>query len=173
MMKRILLLAALLGAALIPAAAAKTAATTNVSITAAGFVSKNISVAAGDTVKWTNGDTKNHQVACAKCKFTSPVLTPTQTYSYTFTTAGKFAITDVLSNIKGTVTVTAPKVSLTIELPGIEGRRPRASICCSVTCSRRSSNWSKGVSCSAELYDLSSFSCVSAAMSARISSLFS
>jgi plastocyanin len=114
MMKRILLLAALLGAALIPAAAAKTAATTNVSITAAGFVSKNISVAAGDTVKWTNGDTKNHQVACAKCKFTSPVLTPTQTYSYTFTTAGKFAITDVLSNIKGTVTVTAPKVSLTI-----------------------------------------------------------
>jgi hypothetical protein len=53
-----------IGAALIPAAAAKTAATTSVSITAAGFMPKNISVNDGDTVKWTNADTKNHQVVC-------------------------------------------------------------------------------------------------------------
>ena len=113
-MKKVLLLAALIGAALIPAAAAKTAATTSVSITAAGFVPKAISVSAGDTVKWTNNDTKNHQVKCAKCIFTSAVLTPTQSYSYTFANAGNFAITDVLSKIKGTVTVTAPKVSVTV-----------------------------------------------------------
>jgi plastocyanin len=114
-MKRILLLAALIGAALIPAAAAQTAATTTtVSITAAGFVPKTVSVNAGDTVKWTNNDTKNHQLKCAKCTFTSAVLLPTQSYSYTFANAGNFAITDVLSNIKGTVTVTAPKVGLTI-----------------------------------------------------------
>jgi plastocyanin len=113
-MKKVLLLAALMGAALIPAAAAKTAATTTVSITATGFVPKTVSVNAGDTVKWTNTDTKNHQVACAKCKFTSPVLTPTQSYSFTFADAGTFAVTDALSNIKGSVTVKAPAVSVTL-----------------------------------------------------------
>jgi plastocyanin len=114
-MKKVLLLAALMGAVLIPAAAAKTAATTTtVSITAAGFVPKTVSVNAGDTVKWTNNDTKNHQVACAKCNVTSPVLTPTQSYSFTFADAGNFAITDALSKIKGTVAVTAPKVSVTL-----------------------------------------------------------
>jgi plastocyanin len=107
-------LAALIGAALIPAAAAKTAATTTVSITAAGFVPKSVSVNAGDTIKWMNNDVQNHQVACATCKFTSGVLKPTESYSYTFANGGKFAITDVLSKIKGTVTVTAPKVSVTL-----------------------------------------------------------
>jgi plastocyanin len=103
-----------MGAALIPAAAARTAATTTVSITAAGFVPKTVSVNAGDTVKWTNNDPKNHQVACAKCQFTSPVLAPTQSYSFTFANAGTFAITDVLSKIRGTVAVTAPKVTVTL-----------------------------------------------------------
>jgi plastocyanin len=113
-MKKILFLVALMGAALIPAAAARPAETANVSITTAGFVPKTVSINAGDTVKWTNTDTKNHQVACAKCKFTSPVLTPTQSYSFTFADAGTFAITDVLSNIKETVNVKAPAVSVTL-----------------------------------------------------------
>jgi plastocyanin len=115
-MKRILLLAtlALIGA-LVPAATAKTATTTTVSITATGFVPSTITVNAGDTVKWTNNDTKNQRVSCAKCKFDSGVLSPNQSYSFTFQNAGTFAITDPISNAKGTVTVTAPKVSVTLD----------------------------------------------------------
>jgi plastocyanin len=119
MMKRILLLAAV-SSALVGASTAISATTTTVSITAAGFVPKNVTVTQGDTVKWVNNDTKNQQVACATCKFTSPVLKPTDSYSYTFNTVGKFNITDPLSNkIKGVVTVKAPgaTVSLTAK-PG-------------------------------------------------------
>ena len=107
-MRRVLLLA-VLAAALAAVAPATSATTTVVSITGAGFVPKNLSVTAGDTVKWVNNNTKNEQVACAKCVFTSPVLTPTSSYSFTFKTAGKFTITDPLHNkTKGTVTVNAP-----------------------------------------------------------------
>jgi plastocyanin len=112
-MRRLLLLV-VLAAALSSAATATSATTTLVSITQVGLVPKNVAVNAGDTVKWVNNDKKNHQVACAKCSFTSPVLTPAASYSYTFKTAGKFAITDPLSKIKGTVTVAAPTAGFTL-----------------------------------------------------------
>src|ERR1700757_5409455 len=106
MMRKVLLLAVLVGA-LVVAASASSATTTTVSITRAGFVPKNVSVTVGDTVKWLNGDTKSQQVACKTCTFTSPVLAPTDSYSFTFNTVGKFAITDPVNNkAKGTVTVT-------------------------------------------------------------------
>jgi len=67
-----------------------------------------VTVNVNDTVMWTNADTQNHQVACAKCPFTSPVLKPGDTFSHAFNTAGKFAIRDPLNtHIKGTVTVNA------------------------------------------------------------------
>jgi plastocyanin len=113
-MRKILVLAVLVGV-LIPAADAKTAATTAVSIKQGGFVPKNIAVNAGDTVKWTNGDTQNHQVACAKCSFTSPVLKPGDSYSYTFETAGKFAIADALTNSKSTVSVAPAGLSVSLD----------------------------------------------------------
>lgn len=113
-MKRAILLLALVGA-LVGASSAISATTTTVSITAAGFVPKSITVTAGDTVKWVNNDTKTQQVACATCSFTSPVLAPAASYSYTFNTAGKFTITDPLHNkIKGTVTVTAGSSALSL-----------------------------------------------------------
>lgn len=113
-MKRVLLLAALLGA-LVAAATAASATTTAVSITANAFVPKNVSITTGDTVKWTNNDTKNEQVKCKTCSFTSPVLAPAGTYSYQFKTVGKFAITDPLNNkLKGMVTVKAPGASVTL-----------------------------------------------------------
>jgi plastocyanin len=113
-MRRVLLLAALVGA-LAGAATATSATTTAVSITAKAFVPKNVSIITGDTVKWINNDTKNEQVKCKTCSFTSPVLAPAGTYSYTFTKVGKFAITDPLNNkLKGTVTVKAPGPSVTL-----------------------------------------------------------
>ena len=113
-MRRVLMLAALIGA-LAVAGSATSATTTVVSITAKAFVPKNVSITAGDTVKWINNDTKNQQVKCNKCSFTSPVLATAGTYSYTFTKAGKFAITDPLNGkLKGTVTVKAPAATIAL-----------------------------------------------------------
>src|SRR6266568_8674 len=101
-------LLAALAVGLVPAATATTSKTVAVSITKNAFVPKNVTVNVNDTVKWTNADTQNHQVACAKCPFTSPVLKPGDTFSHAFNTAGKFAIRDPLNtHIKGTVTVNA------------------------------------------------------------------
>ena len=62
---------------------------------------------------WTNKDTANHQVVCATCPFTSLVLTPGQTFTFTFAKAGKFTTVDPLNkNKKGTVTVTGPPMTL-------------------------------------------------------------
>lgn len=104
-MKKMLLLAVAI--ALLVAAPAP-AKTITVDISKLGFVPAAISVQTGDTVTWTNKDTANHQVVCATCPFTSPVLTPGQTYSFTFTKVGKFSTVDPLNkNKKGTVTVAA------------------------------------------------------------------
>lgn len=103
----LLLLLAAIAVAVTPAATAETTATA-VSITRSSFVPKNVTIAANETVKWTNNDTQNHQVVCQKCSFTSPILKPSESYSYTFIKGGKFAITDALSSrLKGTVTVNA------------------------------------------------------------------
>lgn len=108
---RKMILAALFAAlavGLLPAAASTTAKTVNVSITKNAFVPKSVTVNVGDSVKWTNSDTQNHQVSCAKCPFTSPVLKPNDTFTHVFHTAGKFTIRDPLhTKLKGTVTVNA------------------------------------------------------------------
>jgi plastocyanin len=111
----ILLPLAAIAIAITPAATADTAATVAVSITKAAFVPKNVTATVNDTVKWTNNDTANHQVVCAKCPFTSPVLKPSESYSYKFAKIGKFPITDaVVTRIKGTVTVKAAGPSVTL-----------------------------------------------------------
>jgi plastocyanin len=105
-MKRIVLILAALAA--VVAAAPAVAANVNVAITRTGFVPNNLTIEQGDSITWTNSDTQNHQVASQQAPFTSAVLQPTQTYSYTFAKAGKFTVTDPLSkNEKMNVTVNA------------------------------------------------------------------
>jgi plastocyanin len=111
----ILLPLAAIAIAITPAATADTAATVAVSITKAAFVPKNVTATVNDTVKWTNNDTANHQVVCAKCPFTSPILKPGESFSYKVAKTGKFPITDALaSRLKGTVTVKAAGPSVTL-----------------------------------------------------------
>src|SRR5215211_430388 len=111
-MKKLILLA---GAVVLLVAAPAPAKTVTVDISRLGFVPAAVTVQIGDTVTWTNKDTVNHQVVCATCPFTSPVLTPGQSFPFTFTKAGKFNIVDPLNkNRKGTVTVTAAPAGLTI-----------------------------------------------------------
>jgi plastocyanin len=111
-MKKLILLA---GAVALLVAAPAPAKTVTVDIKHTGFAPGAVTVAAGDIITWTNKDTVNHQVVCATCPFTSAVLTPGQTASFTFTKVGKFTVVDPLNkNKKGTVTVTPAPPSLSI-----------------------------------------------------------
>jgi plastocyanin len=111
-MKKVLLLALAIGLLVAAPAPAKTV---TVDISKLGFVPASVTVQVGDSVTWTNKDTVNHQVVCVTCTFTSPVLTPGQTYTFTFTKVAKFTTVDPLNkNKKGTVDVTAAPTEVTI-----------------------------------------------------------
>ncbi len=100
------------------------AATANVSITKNGYVPNAVTIAAGDTVQFTNADTVAHQVTFGTttgvtCTPNPLVLQPGQTGSCTFATPGSFTYSD--PNVRGntyrgtvTVTGTAPADALTI-----------------------------------------------------------
>jgi len=104
-MKKVLFLAVAVTALCAGSASAKDVA---VDISKAGFVPAAITVQAGDIVTFTNKDTVNHQVVCAKCPFTSAVLKPGEGVAYTYVQAGKFTSVDPLNkNKKVTVTVKA------------------------------------------------------------------
>jgi plastocyanin len=113
-MKKLILLAGAVG---LLAAAPAPAKTVTVDISKLGFVPAAVTIQVGDSVTWTNKDTVNHQVVCATCAppFTSPPLTPGQTYMAQFNKVGKFTTVDPLNkNKKGTVTVTAAPATLSL-----------------------------------------------------------
>ncbi len=93
------------------------AATFGVSITKSGFSPSALTIAVGDTVVWTNADTTSHQIESKSAGFTSPLLAPGQTFSFTYKSAGKFAYQDqAVKRNRGTVTVqgaTGPPISVT------------------------------------------------------------
>ena len=91
------------------------AATKTVTITAAGFVPARVVISTGDTVRWVNADTRNHQVVASSGAFASPVLRPGRRYSFTFNTSGRFGYRDALeAGAGGTVIVRGlpPSVSI-------------------------------------------------------------
>ncbi|HEY1369656.1 MAG TPA: cupredoxin domain-containing protein [Gaiellaceae bacterium] len=84
------------------------AQTTAVSITKSGFRPASITLAAGDTITWTNNDNTNHQVVADNGGFSSAVLAPGSSYSHTFDSAGSSAFHDGLHpGLKGSVAVNA------------------------------------------------------------------
>ena len=93
------------------------AATFTVSITKTGFSPGALTIAVGDTVTWRNDDSTSHQIASKSASFTSPLIKPGETFSFTYKAAGRFSYQDeTVKKNKGTVTVqgspTAP-ISLT------------------------------------------------------------
>ncbi len=86
-----LLVATALGLALAGPAAAGTATFT---ITRAGFVPSSVTVHTGDTVTWTNADTRPHRVVADRGEFSSPVLRPGQSFAFRFGTVGTFGFHD-------------------------------------------------------------------------------
>lgn len=86
------------------------AETITVAINRAGFTPNPARVTTGDTITWTNSDTRNRQVISSTGGFASPILKPGETYSFTFKRAGRFVYEETLvePTQKGTVVVTAP-----------------------------------------------------------------
>jgi plastocyanin len=117
-MRTLLLIAA--SAMAVLAIAPAISATKPVDITQSGFTPDRATIEFGDTVTWTNKDTGNHQVLADQMGFpTSPVLTPNQTYSHTFTKSGSFGYRDALNTRRrGTITVRAG-ISLTAAPPTV------------------------------------------------------
>ena len=90
-------------------------ATKTVRITASGFSPASVTIKTGDAVRWTNRDTKNHQVVANNGTFASPVLAPGRSYTHTFNTAGTFRYHDALHpSLTGRVIVTGPPPAVTI-----------------------------------------------------------
>ena len=93
-----------------------TAADRAVSITRAGFVPADVTVAVGDTVTWRNTDTAAHQVAFTQtaCNLT---IQPGASGTCTFRAGGRFNYRDPSQQgnaFRGTVTVTGARTSVSI-----------------------------------------------------------
>src|SRR5438105_14832582 len=99
-----------------PAAPAATA-TATVQIKRSSFVPRIATIKTGDTVKWVNADTQNHQVVSNNGSFVSPILGPGHSYSHRFNAAGTYRYHDGLNaSVKGVVKVTGPPPAVTIGL---------------------------------------------------------
>lgn len=115
MRKALLLVVAILGVA--AASVALAAVTRVVAIKPAGFSPVSRTIQTGDTIRWRNDDTVNHQVVADNGHFASPVLRPKQTYQRTFNTAGTFRYRDALEPAeRGTIVVEGPPPSVSIAL---------------------------------------------------------
>jgi plastocyanin len=103
--------------ALVVAGASRPAAavTKNVRITASGFTPATVTIGTADAVKWTNNDTKNHQVVANNGTFASGIIAPGHSYTHTFNAAGTFRYHDALHpSLSGKVVVTGPPPAVTI-----------------------------------------------------------
>jgi plastocyanin len=91
------------------------AATISIKATATGFTPKTVTINQSDSVKWTNVDKVNHQIVANNGAFASGILKPGETYSFTFSTAGKYGYHDALHPaFTGTITVNGPPPSIAV-----------------------------------------------------------
>ena len=107
--------------ALVPAAFALAtagpalAATKAVQIKAGGFAPTRVEINSGDSIRWTNVDTVNHQVVSDRGLFASSILRPGQTYTRTFNQGGTYRYHDGLEPAeRGAVVVKGPPPSISI-----------------------------------------------------------
>jgi len=90
-------------------------ATKGVGIKATGFSPASVTVATTDAVKWTNRDTKDHQVVANNGAFASAIIHPGKSFTHTFNAAGTFRYHDALHPaLTGKVVVTGPPPAVTI-----------------------------------------------------------
>jgi plastocyanin len=113
MRKALLLVTSIL--ALAAGAVALAAVTRVVAIKPAGFSPATRTIQTGDSIRWRNDDTVNHQVVADNGHFASPVLRPKQTYTRLFNTSGTYRYRDALEPAeRGTIVVQGPPPSVSI-----------------------------------------------------------
>ncbi|MFL5917456.1 MAG: cupredoxin domain-containing protein [Gaiellaceae bacterium] len=89
--------------------------TKTVKITATAFSPTSVTIPSGSAIKWSNTDTKTHQVVSNTGAFASPIIAPGRTYTHTFNTAGTYRYHDGLHpSLTGRVIVTGPPPAVTI-----------------------------------------------------------
>src|SRR5215218_11324127 len=121
-MRRTLLILVPLVVGLALAGPAAAATTKTVSIKRTAFSPGTVSIVAGDSIRWRNEDTRDHQVVSTTGTFASPVLRPNRTYSFRFDVAGTYRYRDALNpTVRGTVRVAGapPAVSFGTSQPQI------------------------------------------------------
>jgi plastocyanin len=114
---RTVVLAAVAGLALAVTGASQPASTVTktVSITATAFMPATRTISTTDAIKWTNKDTKSHQVVANNGSFVSPTIAPGKSYTHTFNTAGTFRYHDALHPaLTGKIVVNGPPPAITI-----------------------------------------------------------
>jgi plastocyanin len=91
------------------------AATFTVSIAKTGFTPSALTIAVGDTATWRNDDSTSHQIASKSAGFTSPLIKPGETFSFTYKEAGRFSYQDeTVRKNKGTVTVQGAPTTISL-----------------------------------------------------------
>jgi plastocyanin len=116
-MKKLLLLFVGLAALTVGAAPATPAstATKTVQIKRSAFSPTPVTIRTGDTIRWVNTDTQNHQVVSNNGSFVSPILGPGRTYSHQFQASGTYRYHDGLNpSVRGVVKVTGPPPAVSI-----------------------------------------------------------
>jgi plastocyanin len=114
-MRRTLHILLPLVAFLLVAPTATAAVTKPVSITRTAFVPATVNIVAGDSIRWRNNDTRNHQVVSTTGSFASPVLGPGRTYTFRFDVAGRYRYRDALNpSVTGTIRVAGPPPAVTL-----------------------------------------------------------
>lgn len=114
-MRRTLLILVSLVAGLLLSGPATAATTKTVSIKRAAFSPSSVNIVAGDSIRWRNDDTRDHQVVSTTGAFASPVLRPGRTYTFRFDVAGTYRYRDALNpSVTGTIKVAGPPPAVTL-----------------------------------------------------------
>jgi plastocyanin len=103
--------------ALVVAGASRPAVTVTktVKISATGFAPASVTIATTNAIKWSNTDTKAHQVVANNGAFASPIIGAGHSWTHTFNTAGTYRYHDALHpTLTGKVVVTGPPPAVTI-----------------------------------------------------------
>ena len=104
------------------------AATVGVSIVDFDFLPREITISPGDTVVWRNNGVAPHTVMANSGTFASDILNPTETFSRTFPTPGRYAYHChlhpqmagvVVVAADGTTTSTSTSTSTTVPTPSV------------------------------------------------------
>jgi plastocyanin len=116
-MRRIMLplIALLAFACVATTASGERAASETVSITATGFAPADVTIRPGDTVTWTNKDTKAHEIVADTGIFRSNRLQPGESYSHRFDVEASYSYHDgTKTSLTGSVNVVASSVTVAV-----------------------------------------------------------